>query len=158
MDTLDKKKYIFGSIFLIANRLQVLGDQYLGKDGMTTKQWLLTVMISQFKDAPPTLSEVAELMGSSRQNVKQLALKLEEKGFIKMQKDIQDARALRLVLTEKSLSFWEERQNQDNRYVDGLFSEFDKEEIDVISEGFKKLYKKIDEMSKYENEGVYFNL
>ncbi len=146
MDTMDKQKYIFGNIFLIANRLQVLGDKYLERDGMTTKQWLLTVMISQFHDKSPTLSEVAELMGSSRQNVKQLALKLEEKGFLNIQKDKQDARALRLKLTEKSRTFWEERQNQDEKYLENLFKDFSKEEIDTIFKGFEKLFAKIEEM------------
>jgi len=146
MDTVEKQKYIFGNIFLIANRLQVLGDKYLESDGMTTKQWLLTVMISQFQDNPPTLSEVAKLMGSSRQNVKQLALKLEEKGFLNIQKDKQDARALRLKLTEKSRTFWEERQNQDEEYLENLFKDFSNEEIDIIFKGFEKLSVKIEEL------------
>jgi len=146
MDTMEKQKYIFGNIFLIANRLQVLGDKYLESDGMTTKQWLLTVMISQFHGKSPTLSEVAGLMGSSRQNVKQLALKLEEKGFLNIQKDKQDARALRLKLTEKSRTFWEERQNQDEEYLENLFKDFSSEEVDIIYKGFGKLFRKIEEL------------
>jgi DNA-binding MarR family transcriptional regulator len=154
MDAIDKQKYIFGSIFLIANKLQVLGDQYLGRASITTKQWLLTVMISQFRDNPPTLSEVAELMGSSRQNVKQLALKLEKKGFLNIQKDEQDARALRLRLTEKSRTFWEHRQSQDEQYVEELFSDFSAEEIDATFKGFGKLFEKIEKLEKSEHEGV----
>ncbi len=148
MDTIDKQKYIFGSIFLIANRLQVIGDHYLGKDDMTTKQWFLSIMISQFGDNPPTLSEVAELMGSSRQNVKQLALKLAEKGFLTIQKDEQDARALRLKLTERSKIFWAKRQKQDDEYVENLFKDFSAEEIDVVFKGFGKLFEKIEKMGK----------
>jgi len=145
---IDKQKYIFGSIFLIANRLQVVGDQYLGKDDMTMKQWFLNVMIAQFGDTPPTLSEVAELMGSSRQNVKQLALKLEEKGFLIIRKDEQDARALRLELTDKSKVFWDKRQNKDNEYIEELFREFSPEEIDAVCKGFEKLFKRIESLEK----------
>jgi DNA-binding MarR family transcriptional regulator len=148
MDILEKQKYIFGSLFLIANKLQVIGDQYMGKDGMTTKQWFLTVMISQFGDNPPTLSEVADLMGSSRQNVKQLALKLEEKEFLKIEKDEQDARALRLKLTEKSKEFWEEREDKDSEFIKNLFEDFSQEEVEVISSGFNKLFEKIEKMGK----------
>lgn len=151
MDILQKQKYIFGSIFLLANKLQVIGDQYMGVDGMTTKQWFLTAMISQFVDNPPTLSEVADLMGSSRQNVKQLALKLEEKGFLKIEKDEQDARALRLKLTEKSKEFWDEREEKDSDYLSNLFEEFSQEEIDVISSGIDKLFKRIDKIGKSYN-------
>lgn len=148
MDVIDKKKFIFGTIFLIANRMQVLGDHYLGKDDITTKQWFLNVMISQFGDNPPTLSEVAELMGSSRQNVKQLALKLEEKGFLTIRKDELDARALRLKLTEKSKEFWEKRAKQDNEYIEDLFGDFTSEEIEVMNKCFRKLIDKISEKEK----------
>lgn len=148
MDDIDKQKYIFGSIFLLANRLQVIGDQYLGRDEITTKQWFLNVMISQFGDNPPTLSEVAELMGSSRQNVKQLALKLEEKGFLNIQKDNQDARALRLKLTDKSREFWDKRQEQDDEYIEGLFKDLSPEEIDVLCRCFGKLFDKIEKIEK----------
>lgn len=148
MDILDKQKFIFGSLFLLANKLQVIGDKYMGRDNMTTKQWFLTVMISQFGDNPPTLSEVADLMGSSRQNVKQLALKLEEKDFLKIEKDEQDARALRLKLTEKSKVFWEKREEQDNQFVRDLFKDFSQEEIDIMYGGFNKLFEKIEQIGK----------
>lgn len=148
MDILDKQKYIFGSMFLIANKLQVLGDQYMGMDGMTTKQWFLTAMISQFGDNPPTLSQVADLMGSSRQNVKQLALKLVEKDFLIIQQDEQDARALRLVLTVKSQEFWEKREDKDEKFIRNLFEDFSQEEIDVIFKGYNKLFEKIEKMGK----------
>lgn len=148
MDTIDKHKYIFGSLFLLANKMQVIGDRYLGRDGITTKQWFLTVVLSQFGDNFPTLSEVAELMGSSRQNVKQLALKLGEKGFLTIQKDEQDARALRLILTEKSKTFWANRQKQDDQFVEDLFKDFSEEEADIIYSGFGKLFEKIGKLEK----------
>lgn len=148
MDVMDKQKFIFGSLFLIANKLQVIGDKYLGKAGITTKQWFLTVMISQFRETPPTLSEVAELMGSSRQNVKQLALKLEEKEYLKIEKDERDARALRLKLTEKSRVFWEGRQDQDDRFIKDLFADFSSEEIDKVCSSFNKLFDKIEKIGK----------
>ncbi|KUO76955.1 MAG: transcriptional regulator [Clostridia bacterium BRH_c25] len=155
MDAIDKQKYIFGSIFLLANRLQVVGDQYLGRDDITTKQWFLNVMISQFGDNPPTLSEVAELMGNSRQNVKQLALKLVEKGFLTIEKDGHDARALRLVLTDKSRRFWGKRQKQDDEYLEDLFRSFSLEEIDVMCKGFGKLFEKIKKLEKLSNGRMY---
>lgn len=147
MKSIDKQKFIFGSLFLLANKLQVIGDQYLGKENMTTKQWFLTIMISQFPDNPPTLSEVADLMGSSRQNVKQLALKLEEKGFLLIEKDEKDARALRLKLTEQSKVFWGKRQVQDDEFIAELFRQLSEDEIEAMFKGFDKLFKKIEDMS-----------
>lgn len=148
MNNLDKQKYIFGSLFLLANKLQVIGDQYMGRDGMTTKQWFLTAMISQFGDNPPTLSEVADLIGSSRQNVKQLALKLEEKEFLKIEQDEHDARALRLKLTEKSKAFWEKREDKDGQFIRDLFEHFSQEETEVMYKGFSKLFEKVEKIEK----------
>ena len=143
MSILDKQKYIFGSLFLLANKLQVVGDQYLGEEGMTTKQWFLTAMISQFYDAPPTLSEMAELMGSSRQNVKQLALKLQEKDFLTIKKDEKDARIIRLKLTEKSQVFWEKREKQDDEFIQDLFKNCNNEEINTVCNVFNKLFENL---------------
>ncbi|MFZ7133944.1 MAG: MarR family winged helix-turn-helix transcriptional regulator [Eubacteriales bacterium] len=146
MNRIEYIKYIFGSIFLLSNKLQVLGDQYLGREGISTKQWFLMVMISQFQSNLPTLSQVAELMGSSRQNVKQLALKLDEKGFVDIQKDKKDARVLTLALTEKSKLFWEERENQDDQFLLDLFKDFTPEEIINMNNGFNKLFSKIEKL------------
>jgi len=85
MDILDKQKYLFANFFLLANKLQVIGDFHLANDGITTKQWFLILIISQFKEKPPMITDVANLMGTSRQNVKQLALKLEEKDWSEVQ-------------------------------------------------------------------------
>lgn len=148
MNNIEQQKVIFGSIFLLANRLQTVGDRYLGEGGITTKQWFLTVMVSQFKDKPPTLSEVAELMGSSRQNVKQIALKLEEKGFLKIEKDARDSRAFRIRLTEKCRKFWEDREEQDNNYIGELFKDLTDEEITATSSSIKKLIDKVERMGK----------
>jgi MarR family transcriptional regulator, transcriptional regulator for hemolysin len=149
MDTLDKQKFIFGSLFLISNKLQVIGDNYLAADNVTVKQWFLTAIISQFKETHPTLGEVAEVMGSSRQNVKQLALKLQEKDFLNIEKDNQDARILRLKLTEKSRIFWEKREDKDAQFIYELFRDLSDEEISAMYSGFNKLSKRIEKMSKY---------
>ncbi|MEL7596912.1 MAG: MarR family transcriptional regulator [Clostridiaceae bacterium] len=148
MESIYKKKLIFGSLFLLANRLQVIGDKYLEKEGITTKQWLLIVMIAQFADSIPTLSEVAQIMGSSRQNVKQLALRLQEKGFVSIKKDERDSRVLRLKLTEKSTVFWEERREKDEQFIIDIFNGLSEEEIHIMCNGFNKLFGNIESIEK----------
>lgn len=148
MESIDKKKFIFGSLFLLGNRLQVIGDKYLEKEGITTKQWLLIVMIAQFVDSIPTLSEVAQLMGSSRQNVKQLTLRLQEKGFVSIKKDERDSRVLRLKLTEKSAVFWEERKEKDEQFIIDIFNGLSEEEIHIMCNGFNRLFHNIESIEK----------
>lgn len=150
MNMIDKQKLIFGSVFLMANRLQVIGDKYFAPDDMTVKQWFLTIMISQFNNAAPTLSEVSELMGTSHQNVKQIALKLEKKGFLSIEKDEVDGRAIRLRITEKSFSFWSSRIDKDNEFISSLFKGLDENETSVMCSGLMKLYENIQVLGKTE--------
>ena len=51
------REYLFGSIFLLANRLQTLGDGYL--EEVTLKQWLLLIMIRVMDKEQPSVTEVA---------------------------------------------------------------------------------------------------
>lgn len=60
MNDLEQKAYIFGTIFTLSNKLQVLGDEF--DKNITIKQWLFILGISQFNE-PPTISEVANFIG-----------------------------------------------------------------------------------------------
>ena len=58
------REYWCGSIFLLANRLQTLGDGYL--EEVTRKQWLLLIMIHVMDRDQPSVTEVADFMGGTR--------------------------------------------------------------------------------------------
>lgn len=146
VNELEKIKFIFGSLFVLANKMQAVGDKYL--DGITAKQWLLLVTISQFEKKPPTLGQVAAFMGTSHQNAKQLALKLENKGFINFNKDLEDSRALRLNITPACAAFFKERECKDMLFLEMLFSNLSHEEIDGLSIG---LYKLMDQIGKMDS-------
>ncbi|HCS12076.1 MAG TPA: MarR family transcriptional regulator, partial [Clostridiales bacterium] len=73
MNELEQKAYIFATIFTFSNRLQALGDEFDKK--FTTKQWLFILAVSRFKE-PPTITEVANFIGYSRQNAKRIAADL----------------------------------------------------------------------------------
>ena len=97
---------LFGSVFVLAQHLARRSDRALEPLGLTTKQWLLLAALSRaFPGAAPTLSEAAAAYGSSRQNVKKIAEQLEAAGWLRIAKDADDGRALRLVLTAKVAVF-----------------------------------------------------
>ncbi len=149
MEEVNKKQFIFGSIFLLANRLQVIGDRW--DSDITMKQWFLIVMISQLGETPPKLSEVAEFMGSSRQNVKQLALKLEQRGFLHIEKDECDSRAIRLKVTDSCKAFFKEREEKEIAFLKELYKDFSDKEIECLYKGMYQLGEnvfKMDELSK----------
>ncbi|NLO48532.1 MAG: MarR family transcriptional regulator [Clostridiales bacterium] len=47
----------------------------------------------------PTINQLSEVMGSSHQNVNQILLKLEKKGFVHIEDDVCDRRKQRISIT-----------------------------------------------------------
>jgi DNA-binding MarR family transcriptional regulator len=93
---------IFGSIFVVVQHLTRRADAELAEIDLTTRQWLLLAVLTKwFPGREPSLTEAAERYGSSRQNVKQIALGLEARGFLRLVPDPADGRATRLRLTDK---------------------------------------------------------
>jgi len=135
---------IFGKIFFLSNRLEYLGDNNLRKDGLTTKQWQLIAVTGKYFTYPPSVSEVAEVLSTTHQNVKQIALKLQEKGFISIEKDEKDRRVLRLRLTEKNRKYWESKSNEDIEFISSLFSALTDKEIQELYFLLNKLENNID--------------
>jgi DNA-binding MarR family transcriptional regulator len=96
----------FGSLFVLVQHLSRRADKELADLGLTTRQWLLlAVVTSGFPGSSPSLSEAAEKYGSSRQNVKQVALGLEARGFVRLVPDPADARTTRIEVTDRVHEF-----------------------------------------------------
>lgn len=146
---------IFGKIFFLSNRLEYLGDNELRKDGLTTKQWQLIAVTGKYFTHPPSVSEVAEILSTTHQNIKQIVLKLQEKGFISIEKDEKDRRVLRLILTEKNREYWESKSNEDVAFISSLFSALTDQEIRELYFLLNKLEKNID--LRYDEINKNFN-
>jgi len=140
MNELELKAYIFGTIFTLSNKLQVLGDEF--DPSITIKQWLFLVCVSKF-DNPPTISEIAGFVGYSRQNAKRIADALSEKGFIAIVKDKNDARAWRIELTSKCKGYFERRYEREIEFLEKIFSGFTPELTMDVSGGLTKLEQNI---------------
>jgi DNA-binding MarR family transcriptional regulator len=92
----------FGWMFVVAGHLTRLADARLADWDLTTRQWLLLAVLTQaFPGRAPSLSDAAAAYGSSRQNVKQIAIGLESRGFLRLVPDGSDGRMTRLVLTDR---------------------------------------------------------
>ena len=120
--------FLLGLLSVFDNRYQAAADKYFKE--VTWKQFFAIICINMCKDAP-TLNDLSEVMGSSHQNVKQILLKLESKGFVSMLTDKKDKRKQRFVITEKCKKFLEENDNQNRNSEKIIMSIF--EGIDEIS-------------------------
>ncbi|EJE7235015.1 MarR family transcriptional regulator [Clostridium botulinum] len=147
IDNIDKRYHIFGMLFLLSNKLETLGNNFLGE--LTTKQrFFMLILMNFFKD-PPTLSELALEMGTSHQNAKQIAIKLEEKGFLVVRKDTRDKRVLRLTPTDKIEKYVKLREDKDYFFIEKFFKVLTVEEVRNVYEAFTKL---LDNIQVIENE------
>lgn len=143
-DIIRKKMDLFAYFFLIAQRMQYVTDQVFQRDGLTTKQWLVSLAIEQGFEYPPSLSEVADILSSSHQNIRQIANQLEKKGFLEYFKDPDDRRVLRLKTTDKSKEYYESKSQEHLRYVLNIFEGFSDQETIEFHEHIMSLYKHLD--------------
>jgi DNA-binding MarR family transcriptional regulator len=96
----------FASLFLLMQHVSRRADHELADLGLTSRQWLLLAILTRSLGATqPSLSEAAEAYGSSRQNVKQVALGLQARGFVRLVQDPTDGRTTRIALTERVHEF-----------------------------------------------------
>ncbi|HOW23587.1 MAG TPA: MarR family transcriptional regulator [Sedimentibacter sp.] len=143
MNELQKKAYIFATIFTLSNRLQTLGDEF--DKNFTTKQWLFIVAVSRFKE-PPTITEVANFIGYSRQNAKRIAADLEKAGHIMLQKDENDARALRITINPQCMEYFKKRDKREIEFLEQVFTGFDEKLTNNVYEGIVKLEQNVKAM------------
>jgi DNA-binding MarR family transcriptional regulator len=142
------QKYIFGGVQVVANQMDTLLERELKEHNLTTKQWLLTIVVQNIFDHDPTIKEVAKGMGSSHQNVKQVALKLEQKGFVVMEKDPNDARITRIKLTDAIDSFGKESQKKSEIFTEKLFDGITAEELAMTRSALEKLLINLEKMDQ----------
>ncbi|WP_068783454.1 MarR family winged helix-turn-helix transcriptional regulator [Paenibacillus phocaensis] len=126
--TVDEHKgKIFASLFIIANRLQVLGDRL--DPEVTVKQWLLIAIM--YKSQPRILSvkEIAGVLGVSHQNVMQMVRSLEKKGFVQISVDDSDRRFKRIGLTERCQEYFAARGDRELAFLHDLFGGFSEDDL-----------------------------
>lgn len=125
----ESKYIVFAMIFLLANKLQAIGDSFF--DDISTKQWFVLVVLGIMNGYSPTLNELSDAVGSSHQNVKQLVLKLEQKGYVELSKDEKDSRRLRIKATPKVDEFSRIYHQKSEAFMESLFGQL--EESDLIT-------------------------
>jgi DNA-binding MarR family transcriptional regulator len=103
---LEARADVFGSVFVVAQHLTRRTDAALVDLGLTSRQWLLlAILTTEFRGRRPSLTEAGERYGSSRQNVKQVALGLQARGYLRLVPDPADGRTTRLEVTEQAAVF-----------------------------------------------------
>ena len=108
------------------NRFQAVADRTIKE--ISWKQFFAIICIDLCKENP-TIKELAEILGSSHQNVKQILLKLEKKGFVDIYVDPNDKRKQRIALTDYCREFCERNDEKSMQVMAKMFENVSQEQI-----------------------------
>lgn len=143
INSMDKRFALFGYFFAMSNRLQTVGDRFY--EEITCKQFFLMICLRLFENGAPTINELSEIMGCSHQNVKSIAGKLEDKGYLEIRPDSNDARKLRIRLTNKADSLAKKYQKKELDFIDMLFTGISDKQIETTFKTLEKMEENINE-------------
>ena len=125
---IESSYFLLGLLSAFENRFQAAADQAMKV--VSWKQFFAIICINLCK-TPPTVKELAEIMGSSHQNVKQILLKLEKKGFVSITVDEQDKRKQRIELTPQCIEFCMNNDEKSMELLKRMFAGVSEEQLQV---------------------------
>ena len=142
-DGIPSSYYLIGLLSAFENRFQAMADSMMKE--ISWKQFFAIICISMCKE-PPTLKELSDVLGSSHQNVKQILLKLESKGFVEFQTDVEDKRKQRIVLTKKCQKFCEKNNEMSIRIMEKMFAGIPEKDIKTTIKTITKIESNLSEV------------
>lgn len=143
--TENQTKAIFSTLFIAGNKLQTLFDNRIPE--ITLKQFMLLSLVRQSKEQL-TFTQLGNLLGCSRQNIKKLAEALMKKGFITIEQRPDDTRAMCICPTEKVDDFFKKDFSKYQRELKYLFEVYTDQEIETLFLLLSKLYTGIENMKE----------
>ncbi|MBC3887964.1 MarR family transcriptional regulator [Acetobacterium paludosum] len=143
----DHEHFLFGMLFALGNRLQAIGDGFY--EELTCKQWFVMAGISIFEAHPPTMNELADTIGSSHQNIKQIVLKLEKAGFVEIYRDEKDRRKTRVKRKEKSFELSQKYQQKEIEFMSALYDGIEDENLKITTATIAKMERNLIKIKNY---------
>lgn len=138
--------FLLGLLSAFDNRYQAAADAFFKE--ITWKQFFAVICINLCKE-PPTINELSDVMGSSHQNVKQILLKLEKKGFIAFIADDKDKRKQRIIVTDRCRDFLEENDNngKQSQYIIGrIFDGVSEKDLNTTIKTIMRMERNLSEL------------
>lgn len=139
-----KMAVIFYSLFIITNRIETSYNNNM--EDITLKQLMLLILVSISEGK--SFTEYGELMGSSRQNIKSLAVSLEKKGYISIKQNAQDLRASGLYPENKAPEHFIDWDPFYGDQLKHLFSDFSDKDINQTYTLINKLFSGLEKMEE----------
>lgn len=120
---LDPRVVAFRLLLVAGQRLRARMDEHLRPAGLTTQQATVISLVEEM--GSPSLSTIADRLGTSHQNARQVADALSRKGLLEIGPDPSDQRRRLLTLTPATGSLWASRNADDFAVVSSWFTGLD---------------------------------
>lgn len=143
--TENQRKAIFSTLFIAGNKLQTLFDNRIPE--ISLKQFMLLSIVRQSKEQL-TFTQLGNLLGCSRQNIKKLADALRKKGFIIIKQSPHDTRAMCICPTAKVNDYFVNEFFEYQQELNYLFEVYTDKEVETLFILLSKLYAGIENMEK----------
>ncbi|MDO1604703.1 MarR family transcriptional regulator [Lactobacillus sp. YT155] len=144
-DRTKELRGIFSSFSILQNRLQTIFDKTDTK--ITSKQFLLLTMIRYSKTAL-SYTELGKQIGTSRQNVKKLAILLEKNGFVKIDTASSKGNKVSINITEYAEEYFNKVYDEHTEILEKIFADYSNEEIDMFYQLMTKLYSGVEKVEE----------
>lgn len=141
--TENQTKAIFSTLFIAGNKLQTLFDNHIPE--VSLKQFMLLSIVRQSNEQL-TFTQLGNLLGCSRQNIKKLADALMKKGFITIQQSPHDTRAMCICPTEKVNAYFQNDFLKYQEELKYLFEVYTDKEIETLFLLLSRLYAGIENL------------
>lgn len=143
----ESSYFLLGLLSAFENRFQAVADSVMRE--ISWKQFFAIICINMCKEKP-TVKELAEIMGSSHQNVKQILLKLEKKGFVSISLDENDKRKQRIELTEYCKKFCAKNDEMTTRITKKMFEGVSEEQLQIAIQTIIQIECNLKKIKDYE--------
>lgn len=146
---MNDRMYLFGALFGIGNKMETLMERGIAHFGITPRQWYLAAIVRGiFDGGTPTLKETAKAMGTSHQNVKQIALKLVEKDLAELRKDEGDQRVTRIHLNGEQEVFWSSVSKTGEDFRQEVFAGIGDDDLETARKVLETIWGNLERMSE----------
>ena len=143
----ESSYFLLGLLSAFENRFQAVADSAMKE--ISWKQFFAIICINLCKEKP-TVKELAEIMGSSHQNVKQILLKLEKKGFVRITVDESDKRKQRIELTDYCRDFCAKNDEMSTNIIKKMFAGISEEQLQGTIQTIVQIEDNLKEIREYE--------
>lgn len=121
------------AVIVLAGHLRARIDAQLAADGLTTQQAAVMSIVRAL--GRPSFRQIADALGTSPQNVRQLVDVLVRKRFARLVDDPADRRVKRLVETPKNARYWAARDDRDHAEVLALLDDLTTADAEAVLGG-----------------------